>query len=165
MQKQRADDLRPTTRLWSQSYTGFVALHDNLLPLTVLAFDKAAWIACKHLSRPFDVDVLKPPLPDNELAQRLVRNQMETPVMPKGKWDFGTPRMSSVDVVLRSMMRRNCMVCGTASPLKCQGCKVVGFCSVECQKKGWKVHKETCASLAQSLGRTGRNVVSSFAAL
>ena len=54
--------------------------------------------------------------------------------------------------VVRAVMRGNCVVCGKSSPLRCSGCKVTGFCSVECQKKAWKDHKGVCASIARNIG-------------
>ena len=38
-----------------------------------------------------------------------------------------------------------CAACGEAgASLKCGGCGLVYYCSRECQKKHWKVHKKEC---------------------
>jgi len=162
VQEQRTDDLRPRAQEWSQPQTALVALTDNSGPVTVLAFDLKAWLACKDMgvgyamNNPGQENELMG-MPDNELAQRLVRNQMETmhltnAVTSVGALPFSTPTVASPHMLMRATLRGNCMVCGKKSPLRCQGCKVVGFCSVECQRKGWKDHKGTCASIARTFG-------------
>lgn len=61
----------------------------------------------------------------------------EAYVAPTG--DQGTPRLF-------------CKVCGAkqkkdGKPLmKCGGCRLVQYCSVECQKKDWKTHKTLCSA-------------------
>ena len=40
-------------------------------------------------------------------------------------------------------------------PLRpCSKCQTVRYCSRDCQKKDWKVHKKTCASAAQIYAQT-----------
>jgi len=40
-----------------------------------------------------------------------------------------------------------CATCGKDNPAKtCARCKVRKYCSKECQKRNWKIHKETCRS-------------------
>ena len=34
--------------------------------------------------------------------------------------------------------------CGMAGDKKCAKCKLASYCSVECQRAHWKVHKKTC---------------------
>ncbi len=44
-----------------------------------------------------------------------------------------------------------CFVCNSIETLKrCSRCKSVFFCSVNCQKLGWPVHKKQCVSPSQS---------------
>jgi hypothetical protein len=55
---------------------------------------------------------------------------------------------------------KKCASCGTPEsdpekPLKpCSKCQTVRYCSRDCQKKDWKVHKKTCASAAQIYAQT-----------
>ncbi len=46
--------------------------------------------------------------------------------------------------------RRSCWVCGKTAANRCTGCKVANYCSADCQKKGWKEHKDECARLKKS---------------
>lgn len=49
------------------------------------------------------------------------------------------------DVVFMSAPKSSpCSVCFTPSTLKCSRCKVSFYCSVDCQRKDWAVHKNTC---------------------
>ena len=34
--------------------------------------------------------------------------------------------------------------CSNPGNLRCSGCRTVGYCSAECQKKDWKQHKVNC---------------------
>ena len=38
----------------------------------------------------------------------------------------------------------SCQECGKYAKHKCGGCKSVYYCGSECQKLGWKYHKESC---------------------
>lgn len=38
-----------------------------------------------------------------------------------------------------------CATCGKAASLICSWCKLVHYCSKQCQKRGWKTHKKNCA--------------------
>ena len=41
-----------------------------------------------------------------------------------------------------------CMVgCGSLGTKSCGACGVVSYCSVECQKGDWKVHKHSCINM------------------
>lgn len=40
-----------------------------------------------------------------------------------------------------------CPVCKKVAENKCTGCKKVFYCTRECQKKHWKMHKTECKSL------------------
>jgi serine/threonine protein phosphatase PrpC len=47
-------------------------------------------------------------------------------------------------------VRTNCFTCGAAAPPKtnlkgCGACHAAFYCSVECQKKDWKKHKQVCS--------------------
>ena len=39
-----------------------------------------------------------------------------------------------------------CVVCAKPSSLRCSRCLGANYCSVDCQRKHWKTHKESCAS-------------------
>jgi len=41
-----------------------------------------------------------------------------------------------------------CALCGQTTHSQCVGCKTVYYCTRECQKAHWKLHKKECASLA-----------------
>ena len=38
--------------------------------------------------------------------------------------------------------------CSKPGNLRCSGCRTVGYCSAECQKKDWKQHKVNCQKTA-----------------
>ena len=45
-----------------------------------------------------------------------------------------------------------CQVCGKAEKLSaCSGCKLIKYCSKDCQKDNWPRHKKLCPSLKESL--------------
>lgn len=46
-------------------------------------------------------------------------------------------------------MTNPCKVCGKEDAKRCGKCHRVFYCSVKCQKKDWKSHKETCISSLQ----------------
>lgn len=45
----------------------------------------------------------------------------------------------------RAVVRGRCVECGTVTTLKCSRCKLVHFCSRDCQAKCWRAHKIVCA--------------------
>jgi len=66
----------------------------------------------------------------------------------------------SIEILTREWMlvskwnvySRSCITCGHCNNVaigdekmkKCSACKVVSYCSMSCQKKNWKIHKEDC---------------------
>lgn len=44
----------------------------------------------------------------------------------------------------RSEPVRKCWVCEASCRLKCQGCLETYYCSLKCQKRHWKTHKDHC---------------------
>ena len=43
------------------------------------------------------------------------------------------------------MEQKTCVQCGKAGAEKtCSACKVESYCSIDCQKKAWKLHKPLC---------------------
>ncbi len=38
----------------------------------------------------------------------------------------------------------HCWICNEPSTMHCGRCKAVNYCSLECQRKGWLWHKDTC---------------------
>ena len=38
-----------------------------------------------------------------------------------------------------------CVVCGKETEDRCTACNLVRYCSKECQKQHWPVHKQTCS--------------------
>lgn len=53
---------------------------------------------------------------------------------------------SCVSVCLQYSMHR-CKICGKSSTFVCSVCKVVSYCSKECQKRDWKYHKLICGKI------------------
>ena len=53
------------------------------------------------------------------------------------------------------LANRTCMGCRNRVPKeqlkKCSACKTVRYCSKECQKKAWKIHKRTCKIMTARL--------------
>jgi hypothetical protein len=47
----------------------------------------------------------------------------------------------------------NC-TCGAKATLRCGACKMVSYCSVECQKSSWIRHKELCSGVIRIVGLT-----------
>ena len=41
-------------------------------------------------------------------------------------------------------MDKVCFLCLEPSKLKCSKCLTIQYCSKECQKKDWKIHKNNC---------------------
>lgn len=56
-------------------------------------------------------------------------------------------------------MTNPCSVCGKEDAKRCGKCHSVFYCSVKCQKKDWKSHKETCNSSAQATPFGSQNTV------
>ncbi|TCD67331.1 hypothetical protein EIP91_000252 [Steccherinum ochraceum] len=52
-------------------------------------------------------------------------------------------------------MSKRCRVCSRTEPqvtlFRCSGCQFIFYCSKECQKANWKLHKESCRERALSL--------------
>mmetsp|Transcript_37202 Transcript_37202/g.72576 ORF Transcript_37202/g.72576 Transcript_37202/m.72576 type:complete len:575 (-) Transcript_37202:184-1908(-) len=49
-------------------------------------------------------------------------------------------------------IERICGNCGSPHNLKvCSKCKLVSYCSADCQKAAWKIHKKTCVSAAKKV--------------
>ncbi|XP_076045904.1 uncharacterized protein LOC143028137 isoform X2 [Oratosquilla oratoria] len=50
-----------------------------------------------------------------------------------------------------------CFVCGNQTDTRCTGCKLVFYCSRDCQRDNWKLHKDVCrpykVTKLQDLGR------------
>lgn len=44
---------------------------------------------------------------------------------------------------------RQCRICGQATKKQCTGCLRVFYCSVEHQKKDWKIHRKECKGKAK----------------
>jgi endogenous inhibitor of DNA gyrase (YacG/DUF329 family) len=49
-------------------------------------------------------------------------------------------------------LRIHCAVCGKAAAQEeklrvCSGCKVVPYCSKQCQMDDWKLHKQACQAM------------------
>ena len=43
-----------------------------------------------------------------------------------------------------SETRHKCGYCGADAQFLCSGCRLVSYCTVECQGKQWKEHKPKC---------------------
>lgn len=64
-------------------------------------------------------------------------------------WFTQTP-LDTMHLVQRRLRKeavkgsRKCEACGRTTSIKCQGCKDVYYCDIECQKASWKQHKKKC---------------------
>jgi len=49
-------------------------------------------------------------------------------------------------------MTERCSVvsCQSIGELRCARCKLASYCSKECQKEDWRVHKATCSSVTKA---------------
>ena len=56
-------------------------------------------------------------------------------------------------ITLKSATPFGCWVCGeTTNIQRCASCKMAQYCSMECQRTGWKSHKKDCAIVHNSRG-------------
>ena len=44
-----------------------------------------------------------------------------------------------------------CNVCGIACTKQCSRCRLVNYCSTDCQRKDWKAHKKVCKGKSKSI--------------
>ena len=86
-----------------------------------------------------------------QLARRILLDtwefQLKSEIGPA--WLVPTPAdtMQAMQRKLRKEKEkpsRKCVVCQTATSIKCQGCKEVYYCNIACQKANWKQHKKKC---------------------
>lgn len=50
------------------------------------------------------------------------------------------------NVRMRAFCRNQCGECGQPARSRCSRCKLVGYCSSDCQKAAWKTHKAVCCA-------------------
>lgn len=61
-----------------------------------------------------------------------------------------TLRPSSVPVILSATGPASCAQCAAVNPtFTCKKCKLVRYCSRQCQVANWKIHKENCKKLTK----------------
>ena len=48
------------------------------------------------------------------------------------------------------LVKRRCFVCGKPTSKRCQACHCASYCSKECQKSGWALHKKLCKKVRAS---------------
>ena len=87
----------------------------------------------------------------DQLATRILSDewifQLKSEIDPA--WLVPTPP-DTMQAMQRQMRKakekpsRKCVVCQTATSIKCQGCKEVYYCTTDCQKADWKQHKKKC---------------------
>jgi hypothetical protein len=72
------------------------------------------------------------------------------PPLPAGKRMFYAAPPGEITgkapIEIVSVRRKRCAVCGKDSSLKCSRCLTSRYCSQDCQKTDWKVHKQVCGS-------------------
>jgi hypothetical protein len=76
-----------------------------------------------------------------ELGETLVKKNQKARSLLERNWSTSTTKMP----------KEQCAGCGTKeetekSLLKCSRCLLVRYCTVDCQKRHWCVHKKVCAS-------------------
>lgn len=53
-----------------------------------------------------------------------------------------------------------CVTCRQTEELKtCSGCRLISFCSKNCQTLNWKEHKEFCHAVQKIIGKDGKKSV------
>ncbi|CAL4065040.1 unnamed protein product [Meganyctiphanes norvegica] len=56
----------------------------------------------------------------------------------------------------------SCATCSEFAETRCTGCKIVFYCSRDCQKKGWNMHKDSCRPFAISRSKElGKHLIAS----
>jgi len=48
-------------------------------------------------------------------------------------------------------MPAHCLMCEKPATSRCSGCRGVRYCSRECQRRDWRIHKTVCASIKRVL--------------
>ena len=66
----------------------------------------------------------------------------------KGVKKSSSPTVNKKNRNSPSKTKSPCQVCGQETSTYCTSCKSTFYCSQDCQKKDWKVHKQTCKKMA-----------------
>jgi len=82
-------------------------------------------------------------------ALRRNRKQLSTEVVSSAEnaWAGGWFKFSALVLSCESVVR-TCPPCGKPASKMCSSCKEVTYCSGECQKAHWKLHKAACRAKA-----------------
>ncbi len=48
-------------------------------------------------------------------------------------------------------MRKQCYVCHKGTTKRCSVCRVVFYCSRECQRRHWSQHKTNCVAVVEEV--------------
>ncbi|CAL1697555.1 unnamed protein product [Somion occarium] len=95
-------------------------------------------------------------VPERSLLQLLFRR--DQPIHPVLEllgglsWLKGVITREGLTARMEERQTKACRYCGGREPqvtlFRCSGCKHIYYCSKECQKTNWKVHKEACKEAA-----------------
>eukprot|EP01084_Bolivina_argentea_P076524 138702_1 len=64
-----------------------------------------------------------------------------------GKYVKSPPKPPPMRSIYTASQPNICCICNKQTSNKCGGCKYAYYCSANCQKKGWKKHKNQCKEL------------------
>lgn len=87
--------------------------------------------------------------PQDQESQVVEPEITDPPSKPMAKSSLEDTKFSQDPVKDLFTKACGCYQCGEIKPLKtCGGCKVVHYCSPECQRKNWKSHKKQCQQMS-----------------
>lgn len=92
-------------------------------------------MSCLHLAEPMVMVQIDPVCGSNvcDIRARQFLAQMQEKEMREGR-----------EHEKKIYGKMNCRFCGKKDAKRCTGCGEVAYCGRECQKKGWKDHKQDC---------------------